>query len=222
MDENHEIVKFGKKYVWGLQSGQTILMIKTIYENIEIYAEYEPIGTQSLKTEDIIEELDKIDKKLLKYVSCIVLSPLECPRNLQYQILSNSNDKIIAEVDSITKQVSVFARECNRAEAKEIISDHITIIHEIGHLIDSNFKINNKCFSENKNWIDAMEEDNKIDQMQKDLPKYYVSESSERANSNKEDFSDSFIFFTYERSKQWFAHTYPNRNKILEELWKRL
>ena len=60
-----EIVRVGRKYVWGLPEGQTVLMTKTMYKNVEIYAESEPIGTQSLKTEDIIEELKQIDEKLL-------------------------------------------------------------------------------------------------------------------------------------------------------------
>jgi len=219
-----EVICVGRKYIWGLSEGQPVLMTKTMYEKVEIYAEHEPIGTQPLKTEDIIEELNKIDKRLLKYISCIVLSPLEdsTDDNFKNRYNSEKDEKPIAIMNPDTMQISIFARPCNRNDAKELISGHMTLIHEIGHLIDYKFGKDNKTISESKEWEYAVGEDTKIKKTEDDLPKYYVSLNSEKTKNIREDFADSFIYFMLEKSKEWFRINYKNRNRILEELWKHM
>lgn len=222
--DNGEVVRLGSKYIWGLPEGQSILMTKTMYQNIEIYAERDPIGTQMLRTEDIIEELNKIPRKLLKYVFCIVLSPLDNPLNSHFtkKYSVPNGIKSIAMVDSDMRQISIFkqVQNCDRNGAKSDLSENMTIIHEIGHLLDSRFGQGSISLSKGEKWRLAMEEDASIKGIQASSPEYYVPGNARIFKDIGEDFADTFKYFMNDITKSWFVITFPNRNKILEELWK--
>jgi len=198
-----EVIRVGRKYVWGLPEGQTILMTKTMYKNVEIYAEYEPIGTQPLKTEDIIEELKQIDEKLLKYIFCIVLSPLDdlTDNNFKNKYNLEADDKAIAMMSVDMKQISIFARTCNRHDAKQLISDQMTLVHEMGHLIDYKMGKDNKAISDSPEWKSAMEEDFEIEKTEDNLPTYYVSIWSDKPKVFEKILQTRLYFLYLEKVK---------------------
>jgi len=69
-----ELHEYGSGVIVGMQEGQKIKWndIETSF-GIHILEEYKPSGTQQLKAEDIIEELNKIPENIRKYVISVAL-----------------------------------------------------------------------------------------------------------------------------------------------------
>ena len=85
-----------------------------------------------------------------------------------------------------------------------------TYCHEIGHYIDTQRAVGGKRFSEGKVWGDAIAADFTLTK-QKAPTKY-------GENSVIEDFAESVA--EYAKDKEAFAKQFPNRAKIMEEIFK--
>jgi hypothetical protein len=80
------IHEYGSDVIFGLPDDQKIKCKDTIYLGVHILEEAESLGTQQLKTKDIIEELDKIPTKIRQYISSIVLATFSHPHQDWFNI----------------------------------------------------------------------------------------------------------------------------------------
>jgi len=209
-----EIHEYGSDVINGLPKGQKIKWREFITTSrIHILAEYEPTGAQHLKVEDIIEELNKIPENIRKYISIIVLAP--------FSFLGDGAEDPFASADWSKSEITIYAFDHDRAFLKERLSDHQTIAHEAGHIIDRNIMqgkgYNSYYLSYTPMWSKAMCADSKLRRLDLDSSLFLISPYAESRQSIGEDFADSVMLFSYETSKALLKENYPNRYKILEE-----
>jgi hypothetical protein len=170
------------------------------------------MGTQNLKTEDIIEELDKIPGNIRKYISVIVLAP--------FSFDGGADKPIFASADWSKSEIIIYAVEKDRAFLKDKLDRNHTIAHETGHIIDRNImqslEHSSNYLSYTPMWSKAMCADSQIARVNHDLPVYLISYYAEDRRSIGEDFADSVMYYSYETSKVFLRENYPNRYKMLE------
>lgn len=156
----------------------------TEYQRIDILEEAEPIGTQRLRTEDIIEEIDKLPENIRKYITSIVLFPFSFPDD-------DVNDPVLASADWSKKQIIIYAISQDRQTLKDTLASNLTLAHEAGHIIDGcvlrNTGNSSYFLSYTPRWAMAMCADSKIKRTRDDLPLYLVSVYAEKRQSLGED-----------------------------------
>lgn len=187
----------------------------TTYNGIHILEEAEPLGTQHLKTGDIIEEIDKLPQFIRKYISIVVLFPFACP----YE--EDEGDPILADAKWHRGQVTIYAIPQDRSVLKDVLARNHTLAHEAGHIIDREI-MRNKGHSSNylsytPQWARAMCEDVRIKRSESNMPSYLVSQYAEKRQSIGEDFADSVKCFSFQEGRVFLKDNFPNRYKILEE-----
>lgn len=182
----------------------------TTYQGIHILEEAESTGIQHLKTEDIIEEIDKLPKFIRKYIDVIALVPFACPYG-EYE------DPILADAKWLKRQITIYAIPQDRHVLKDTLACHHTLAHEAGHIIDREIMQNtgrsSNYLSYTPQWTKAMCEDSKS--ARSENPPYLVSSYAEKRQSIGEDFADSVMFFA--NNDLVFKENFPNRYRILEE-----
>ena len=186
----------------------------TIYKGVHILEEAEPTGAQHLKTEDILEEIDKLPRYICKYISSVALVPFPCPHE-------ENGDPILADAKWLKMQVTIYAIPYDRNVLKDALAHHHTLAHEAGHIIDREI-MRNKGQSSNylsytPQWAKAMCEDSRIKRTRSDMPTYLVSQYAEKRQSIGEDFADSVKCFSFQEGRVFLKDNFPNRYKILEE-----
>lgn len=210
------ICEYGSDIITGLPNGQKIKCKDTIYLNIHILEEYEPMSTQHLKTEDIIEELDKVSKNIRRYINYVILAPFVCP--IEYpEVLG----PILATGHSDKGKIIIYAIPASRDYLKSTLAEQFCLSHEAGHIIDGKKESKNDSFACSSRWTMAMCEDSKS-RKRADLPKYYVSWYAQDMKSLHEDFADSVMYYSDDRHRIFLKENFPNRYKILEELLEKL
>lgn len=213
------IYEYGSDVVNGMPEGQKIKWTDaTTSSRIHVLEEYEPIGTQNLKIEDIIEELNKIPPNIRKYISIIVLAPFNHPGQDCINKRIGRESTAFASGDWLNRQITIYAIPKERSILKETLSDHMTLPHETGHIIDGNIQRNMEFFAYTPRWTKAMCEDTKVEHITPDLPYYFVSPNAEDLKSLREDFADSVMYFSSSIYNKFLKTDFPNRYKILEEL----
>jgi len=116
----------------------------------------------------------------------------------------------------------------NRDFLKRRLSEHFTLPHEAGHIIDGNIRGPNKFYSTGMEWQEAMCLDTRTKRNRTDLPEYYVSDYAEdtrkkfgKGRALLEDFADSVMYFSDENGyKEFLKENFPHRFWILEDLLK--
>lgn len=214
----YTICEYGSDIVLGMPEGQKIKMRNFLFENITIVEEDAPIGTQKLKAIDIIEELKNVPTNLKKYIHSVVLSPFINPKQNYYNNRRGRKGPIFASSDHETRRITIFAIPKERSELKDTLTNHLTLSHESGHIIDGNIDPEMECFAYTPRWSKAICEDSKIKRTRSDLPLYLVSSNAEDLESLREDFADSVMYFSNEVGKEFLKENFPNRYKIMEEL----
>jgi len=219
---DREIREFGPDVVWGMPDDQKIKMTGTRQKNITVWEEFRPIGTQHLKSEDIIEELKNVPDFLSKYIALIVLSPFDLLKNSPF-----ATRNPFASFNAYSAEILFPKRPEDRNFLKTVLSNHLTLQHEAGHIIDGNIRGPNRFYSTGMEWLEAMCLDTKVKHTAPDLPKYYISENAESTKeigeglALMEDFADSVMFFSDERRwKKFLKREFPNRYKTLDGLLK--
>jgi hypothetical protein len=227
--ENANIREFGPDFVRGMPEGQTIWMVGTEYDDTTIWEECEPLGTQNLRSEDIIEELKKIPKSIRKYITSVVLSPFNSEADYAFREYFHAKSlTAIANPNPYIKQVTIYAYPLSRIMAKQLISDNRTIQHETGHIIDYLIEASipgttYKLFSRDDEWTAAMNEDIKMKQSEKaerGLPRFFITPYADRISWKQEDFAEAVAIYSVESNREKLKEYYPNRYKILEKLLK--
>jgi len=227
--ENANKRVFGPDFVRGMPEGQTIWMVSTEYDNITIWEECEPLGTQPLKTEDVIEELKAIPKNILNYVTSVVLSPFSSEADPALRKLFHDENSItVADTNSYIKQITIYAIPLSRSAAKQHISVHRTIQHEAGHIIDYAIQARTPgtgydLFSRDDEWTTAMNEDIKIKQAEKaenGLPQFFITPYADKMKWKQEDFAEAVAIYSVESNREPLKEYCPNRYKILEKILK--
>lgn len=228
MDEeivNTEIHEYGSDVVMGMPAGQkikwkdTTCSRKDATTRVHILEEFEPTGKQNLKTEDIIEELNKLPNNLRKYVISIALVPFGHPDQGYFnRRTGNSGGVAFASGDFVNCQITIYAIPKERSILKEALASHFTLAHEIGHIIDGVIQKESEFFAYTPKWTKAMCEDTKITHITPDLPYYFVSLNAENMNSLREDFADSVMYFSSNIYNEFLKVDFPNRYKILKEI----
>jgi hypothetical protein len=202
----------------GFPENHTIRMTQTIYKNVNIYEEYrnqinEPVyGTQKLRTKDIENEIDKVDKiepKLMNYISSVVLSPFSCAMDSYMINIYMSSGKTFATSYDDGK-IIIFSIYNNAREARRRLEND-TLLHELGHIVDAKHGKDGKRVSMSEIWENAKHSD-------RVQTKYsgYITRNAEVTKSMKEDFADSFVMFIKEPES--FKRKFKNRASALESL----
>lgn len=215
MDETVSKCELDFCILLGLLKGQTVSMVSKLHKGVMIYAEdmeLHPLGTQNLKIEDVEEELNKIPDKILKYISAVVLSPFSAAMD-QYLQIRRGSGRTFATSLYQTGEIVIFQSPDDRETMKQRIIADLTILHEIGHIIDGRNKTEEKSFSRGAKWIAAWKQDGV-----KNRHQYlgYVSVNAGSLKSMSEDFADAFAMFVSQEGS--FKQKFPNRARILEEL----
>lgn len=218
------IQEFGPDIILGMPKDEKMKMLGSQFKNITIWEEVEPLATQHLTAEDVIEELVKVPDALIKYVRWIVLSPFANPKDY---IFKDVVGETLASCDYHSAQITIFKSSKERADLKNLLAKHFTLQHEIGHIIGGGFIFANNFNSIGLNWLEAMCSDAKVERTPLDLPKFFVSKYAEDIMvcgviyALLEDVADSVAYFTDEKLlKTLLRINYPNRYKILEEILK--
>lgn len=209
-----EIRVYSSDVINGLPKNQNIEWRDVITASkIHILEESVPTGTQRLKVEDVIEELNKIPENIRKYISIIVLAP--------FSFSGDSAECPFASADWSKSEITIYALEHDREFLKKLLADHHTIAHEAGHILDRNIMwgkgYSSYFLSYTPMWSRAICADSQIQRSLKDLPPFLISTYAEDRQSIGEDFADSVMLYSYETSKIFLKDNYPNRYKILEE-----
>ena len=214
------IREYGSEFINGMASGQKIKWKDTTYLGVHILEEAEPTGSQRLITEDIMGELDKVPEKIRKYIQSIVLSPFNNEYDSYYCKRRGREGPSFASADFFNGQITIYALPIDRSVLKSALSEHPTLSHEAGHIIDFQIQpIELGFFAYSPRWSKAICEDNKVMRTRQDLTTYLVSPNAEEVKSLREDFADSVMFFSDDGCyKEFLRENYPNRYKILEEL----
>jgi hypothetical protein len=209
------IHEYGPDVVTGMPEDQKIRWKDAItISRIHILEEFEPIGTQKLKTEDIIEELNKLPKCIRKHIGTVVLAPFN-------HIDDEDDNLILASADWAKAQITIYAIPLDRSGLKDKLAQNLTLAHEAGHIIDRNITQNTGLssyyLSYTPLWSKAMCEDGKIKRTRSDIPSYLISPYAEKRQSIGEDFADSVMYFSHPDYRAFLKENYPNRYKILED-----
>jgi hypothetical protein len=213
------IYEYGSDVVNGVPEGQKIKWTDaTTSSGIHVLEEYGSIGCQNLKIEDIIEALNKIPLNIRKYISVIVLAPFYHPLQDYFNKRMGREGNAFASGDWSNRQITIYAIPKERSILRETLSDHMTLSHEAGHIIDGNIQQNMEFFAYTPRWTKAMCEDTKVEHITPDLPYYFVSPNAEDLKSLREDFADSVMYFSSGIYNTFLKTDFPNRYKILEEL----
>lgn len=187
----------------------------TTYKGVHILEEAEPLGTQHLKTGDIIKEIDKLPQFICKYISVVVLFPFACP----YE--EDGDDPIFADAKWHRGQVTIYAIPQDRSVLKDVLAHHHTLAHEAGHIMDREIMQHtghsSNYLSYTPQWAKAMCEDSRIKRSGANIPSYLVSQYAEKRQSIGEDFADSVKCFSFQEGRAFLKGNFPNRYKILEE-----
>jgi len=190
------------------------------FENIIIWSEYNPIGTQHLTTADRIEELKRTPKVIKSHIVSIILSPFDHPMG----------SGIFASVCDFPGYIIIYKILESKAEIKRHMREIGTIRHETGHIIDQKIKSISdvKMFSHGEEWNEAKKNDSKIKKNLKTLPVHWVLGNAEDYSKKysmewglQEDFADSVRFFTgNDTMKHLLRKNYPHRYNILKVIFK--
>jgi hypothetical protein len=219
----YTVCEYGPDIVLGMPDGQKTKMRNFLFENITIVEEDAPMGTQKLKADDIIEELEKIPKNIRKYIRSVVLSPYTYPCPKYFAGENEKEELILASGDYVNRQITIYALPQDRSVLKEGLANNFTLAHETGHIVDRAIDPKRGFFAYTLQWSKAICEDSKIKRNKSDLPSYLVSPYAEHKQSIREDFADSFMFFLDKGRREVFLkENYPHRYKILEELFDRI
>ena len=184
------------------------------------------MGTQQLKAEDIIEELNKIPENIRKYVISVALVPFTHPYKEHFISEEEVEDgwAIIGSGDYCKNQITIYAVTLDRPTLKGVLRNELTLCHEIGHIIDGDARAKAKLKTEGRfishtlRWAMAMCKDNKNKRATTELSSYFVSKYAERTYLLNEDFADSVKFFSDENCRAWLKQNCPSRYRILEDL----
>ena len=213
------VYEYGPDVVNGMQDGKKIKWNDTTTTSrIHILAEHEPIGTQRLITEDVIEELNKVPDIIRKYIHIIVLAPFTHPKQDYFNKRMGKEGAAFASGDYVNRQITIYAIPEERNILKETLANHMTLSHEAGHIIDGNIQPNMEFFAYTPQWTKAMCEDTRIEHITPDLPYYFVSRNAEELKSLREDFADSVMYFSSKIYNEFLKINFPNRFKILEDV----
>ena len=212
--------EYGSDVIFGMPDGPKTKWKETAYLGVYILEEYEPIGTQNLKTEDLINELGKVPNNIRKYITSIVLAPFSHPHQEWFNKRMGREGNAFASANPELGQITIYAIPKERAILKETLSKHFTLAHEAGHIIDAVIQQPEfGFFAYSPKWSKAMCEDSRVERNRSDLPSYLVSPYAEEMKSLRDDFADSVMYFSSEgRYKEFLKENFPNRYKILEEL----
>jgi len=222
-----ELHEYGSGVIVGMQEGQKIKWndIETSF-GIHILEEYKPSGTQQLKAEDIIEELNKIPENIRKYVISVALVPFTHPYKEHFISEEEVEDgwAIIGSGDYCKNQITIYAVPLDRSILKDVLRKELTLGHEAGHIIDGDprakakLKTKGRFISHTPQWTMAMCKDSKIKRASTELPSYFVSKYAEDAYLLNEDFAESVKCFSDEYFRAWLSQYCPSRYKILDDL----
>jgi len=216
-----EIHEYGSNVIIGMQKGQKIKWTESITTSrIHILEEYEPTGTQKLKTEDVVGELNKVPENIRKYINIIVLTPFIHPC-IDYFIKRSGRELIaFASSDYLKREITIFPTPVERSEAKQTLSQQLTLAHEAGHIIDAVIQPPEMgFFAYTPTWTKAICRDTNVEKMRRNLPSYLVSPYAEEMKSLREDFADSVMYFSDEENyKKCLKENFPHRYKILENI----
>lgn len=187
----------------------------TAFENIIIWKECEPLGTQKLSVDDIIEELKRTPEDIMKHIISIILSPYGHPK---------SGIEAFASVCDLPGYIIIYNSHHSREESKDHMMKLGTLRHEVGHIIDRKLGYDNKKFSHGAKWERARKLDARVGKVHS-YPKNWLPGSAEKYSKEnlewglEEDFADSIRCFTGNNIwNSMLKDNYPNRYKIIKEL----
>jgi hypothetical protein len=210
------IKEFGPEVLLGMPGDYPpIKMTGWPYKGATVWEEVDPIGTQHLKAEDIIEKLKSFPDYLSRPVRYVILSPFSGPNECV-------GEKTWASCNYEKAQITFFMQPFDREFSKRyLLSNKLALQHEIGHIIGGNLIYRKNFNKSNIGWIESMCLDSKIERVRSDLPKYYVSRNAEKAKSEfdalLEDIADSVAQYSEGNNlRNQLKENYPNRYKILE------
>lgn len=155
------VCEYGPDIVHGMPQGQRMKMVHTVFENITVVEEFEPIGTQRLRAEDIVEELRKVPDNIRRYIISVVLSPFSCPPE-EFFGDGDKEEPIFASGDWAKGLITIYAIPIDRDVLKDKLAKNLTLAHEAGHIIDWIAPPKTEFLSCTPRWSKAMCEDSKI------------------------------------------------------------
>lgn len=202
---------------FGSEAGmpQPTKFVGTTYQNIIIWEEYEPIGTQNLGVQDIIEEIKQTPEVIKNYITAIILSPYNHP---------NPKIDAFASQCELLGHIIIYGRSNNIEELKSRMRSG-TLRHEAGHIIDRKINPDWERFSWSTTWRNAQKHDARIGKGKFNFPINWVPGNAEKYSKEysiewglEEDFADSVKFYSGNEALNTLLKIfYPNRNKILRK-----
>jgi hypothetical protein len=224
MPENNPTIReYDSDVITSLPKDQKLKIKETEYIGVHILEAIEPIGTQQLKTEDIVDELKKIPSYIRKFIISIVLNPFPHPDPDFFEATIGRKINPLASAYSPKGQIIIYAiPDEERGVLKDMLAKQSTLLHEAGHIIDGTVLRGQERAAQylayTPRWTKAMCEDSKYQQEMYGRSHYFVSPYSEELNSLREDFADSVMYFSDGINDETLKANCPNRCKILGEL----
>jgi len=183
------------------------------YKGLQII---KPINLQTnkqlLKSKQILKEFKKLPKTLSINIKQIQLLDYQNAEDEYWAQTYNMKD-LRSYATGADNKIYFYANEHFTLE-RNIGSLFPTLLHESSHLLDDKMAIENKRFSDSKEWADVMENDLIL----KDVSEFglYCSSYSQKSESNTEDFAEAIMYFVIDKDN--FTENYPCRSKKIEQI----